>query len=263
MTSRPFDGLDGGCQCGLACAVRDDPQFGRLHAGVGVPVDGLPHDFDGDAVLREELGDPGQHAGLVGDVEADVVAGDGCVDGQRGHVPGGRFGRARAAQDNAAGRGDEVAQHGGRRRGAAGALAVEHQFAGVLGFDEDGVEGAADGGQRVFARASRVGCTRTETPDRRLVRAAFSAIASSLMTKPGVLRARRCPPARDGADALAVDVLQGEPGVEGQRGEDGGLGGSVVAFDVGGRVGFRVAQALGLGQRVGELRRPWSPSGPG
>ena len=63
--------------------------------------------------------------------------------------------RPGSAQDHAAGRGDEVAQHGGRRRGAAGALAVEHQLAGVFRFDEHGVERSADGGQRVLARQQR------------------------------------------------------------------------------------------------------------
>ena len=66
-------------------------------------------------------------------------------------MPRGGFGPAGAAQDDAAGRGDEVAHHGGRRRRAAGAMAVEHELAGVLGLDEHGVEGTADGGQGVFA----------------------------------------------------------------------------------------------------------------
>ena len=70
-------------------------------------------------------------------------------------MAGGGFRAAGAAQDQAAGGRDEVAQHGGRRRGSAGALAVEHQFPGVFRLDEDGVERAADGGQRVLARQER------------------------------------------------------------------------------------------------------------
>ena len=58
-----LDGLDGCCKCGFACTVCHDPQFGRFHVGVSVAVDGLPHDFDGDAVLREELGDPARTPG--------------------------------------------------------------------------------------------------------------------------------------------------------------------------------------------------------
>ena len=96
-----------------------------------------------------------QHARLVGNVEADVVARVDGVDGQRGNVADGGLGLRRAAQDNPAGGGDEVAQDGRRRRGSAGALAVEHQLAGVLGFDEHGVERAVDGRQRVLARQQR------------------------------------------------------------------------------------------------------------
>ena len=51
-----------------------------------------------------------------------------------------------------------------------------------------------------------------------------------------------------------MDVLQVEARVEGQRRQDRGLGGGVVAFDVGRGVGLGVAEALGLGEGVGELR---------
>ena len=147
-----LDGLDGGCQCSLACAVGHDPQFRRLDIRIGIAVDGLPHDLNGDAVVGEEPGDLGQHAGLVRDVESDVVAGDRGGDGKRGHLAGRGLGTAGTAQDDAAGGGDEVAHHGRGGRLAAGALAVEHQLAGVFGLDEDGVEGSVHRGQRVFAR---------------------------------------------------------------------------------------------------------------
>ena len=172
--------------------------------------------------------------------------------GSAWHVPRGGFGAAGAAQDNAAGRGDEVAQHGGRRRGAAGTLAVEHELAGVLGFDEDGVECTADSGERVFAGQQRGVDTDGDAGFAVLVNQ-FLGDRQQLDDKAGFLGGgdvRR----GDRRDALAGDVFQGEPRVEGQRGKDRGLGGGVVAFDVGRGVGFRVAQALGLGQRVGELR---------
>ena len=56
---------------------------------------------------------------------------------------------------------------------------------------------------------------------------------------------------RDFGDALAVHVVGGHPGVEGDGGQDGGLGGCVVSLDVGGGVGLGVAQRARVGQRVG------------
>ncbi len=50
--------------------------------------------------------------------------------------------------------------------------------------------------------------------------------------------------------ALAVDVVEAHARVEGDPGEDGGLGGGVEAFDVGGRVGLGVPQGGGLVQSL-------------
>ena len=50
--------------------------------------------------------------------------------------------------------------------------------------------------------------------------------------------------ALDRLDALAVDVAGDDVGVEGDAGEDRGLGGGVEALDVGGRVALGVAEAL-------------------
>ena len=52
----------------------------------------------------------------------------------------------------------------------------------------------------------------------------------------------------DLADALDGDVVEAHAGVEGQGGDDGGLGGGVQAVDVGGGVGLGVAELLGGGQ---------------
>ena len=56
----------------------------------------------------------------------------------------------------------------------------------------------------------------------------------------------------DLGDALAVDVGGGDPGVEGQAGQDRGLGRGVEALDVGGRVGLGVAELLRLLERLVE-----------
>ena len=78
-----------------------------------------------------------------------------------------------------------------------------------------------------------------------------SQIASSLTTEPIVPGGLDVGRGHLG-DALAVHVGGGHPGVEGQRGQDRGLGGGVEPLDVGGRVGLGVAELLGLLERLGE-----------
>ena len=52
----------------------------------------------------------------------------------------------------------------------------------------------------------------------------------------------------DGADVLDGDVVEADAGVEGEGGDDGGLGGGVEAVDVGGGVGLGVVELLGAGE---------------
>ena len=52
----------------------------------------------------------------------------------------------------------------------------------------------------------------------------------------------------DLGDALAINVVGGHPGVEGDGGQDRGFGRGVVAFDVGGGIGLGVAERAGVGQ---------------
>ena len=90
------------------------------------------------------VGDRGQHAGLVGDVEA--ARGSGWAS-RPSAAPAGRRTptrpRPRAPVEPVAGDRDEVAEHGARGRRAAGAAAVEHQLPGRLGLDEHRVVGLA------------------------------------------------------------------------------------------------------------------------
>ena len=53
----------------------------------------------------------------------------------------------------------------------------------------------------------------------------------------------------DPRDPFPVDIARHDLGAKGDVGQDGSLGGGVVALDVGRRVALRVAQALRLGQR--------------
>ena len=57
----------------------------------------------------------------------------------------------------------------------------------------------------------------------------------------------------DAGDAFAVDHLERHGGVEGEAREDRGLLRGVVALDIGGGVGLGVAEALRVGEHVGEL----------
>ncbi len=68
------------------------------------------------------------------------------------------------------------------------------------------------------------------------------------------LAGRRDVTGGDVADALPVHVRSRDPGVEGQPGEDRRLGSGVETFDVGGRVGFGVAERLCLLECVVEAR---------
>ena len=183
-----------------------------------------------------------------------------------GSMPGGGFGAAGAAQHQAAGGGDQVAQHGRGRRGAAGALAVEHELAGGLGLDEHRVEGAVHGGQRMLAREQRGVDAHAHAPPTVAVsavrRCSFSAMASSLMTKPASLAA---------AMSAAVTCVMpwqwtsssAKARMEGQRGQDGGLGGGVVALDVRRRISLRVPQARWPRPARPQTARRWCPSGRG
>ena len=141
--------LDRGGELRVGRLVRDDDELGVVVAAL--LADGL----DRDAVLGERGGDRGQHAGAVVDVDRDVVAGEGLPHRQHRPVGVRRLAGAAGAGEPVAGDGDQVAEHRGRGRRAAGAGAVEHQLAGGLGLDEHRVVGLAHRGQRVRPRDHR------------------------------------------------------------------------------------------------------------
>ena len=151
--------------------------------------------------------------------------------------------------------GDEVAEHGGGGRRTARAGPVEHQLPGGLGLDEDRVVRLAHGGERVAQRDHRRVHARGDGP------AVGGALADGEQLD-GAAHALGGGDVGGGdlGDALAVHVVEAHAGVEGDPGEDGGLGGGVEALDVGGRVGLGVAEGGGLVERLADSRRRWSPS---
>ncbi len=57
-------------------------------------------------------------------------------------------------------------------------------------------------------------------------------------------------------DALAVNVVEPDAGLEGELGQDRQLVGGVGAVDIQGRVGLGVAERLGLAQGLARRARP-------
>ena len=166
--------------------------------------------------------------------------------------------RPAAAQHPVAGRHHQIAHHRRCGRRAAGALAVEHQPACGLGLDHHGVERAVDRGQRVGQRHQRR-VDPGRNPLLPIVGGDSLADRQQLdgaAQRPGRLEVGR----GDLGDALAVDVVGGDPGVEGDGRQDGRLGRGVVALDVGGGIGLGVAQRAGVGQRRGVVGAGDCPS---
>ena len=102
-------------------------------------------------LLAEDLGQPCQHAGSVGDGEAEVIP---AADLARGSQDGGRcrFGpevtQSRGETGPAGDDLDQVADDGRRRRHRAGPSAVEQRIADGIAHHADRVVRSADLGQR-------------------------------------------------------------------------------------------------------------------
>ena len=212
--------------------------------GVG-PATLLADGLDGDVVVGERVGDRGEHTGAVVDVDRHVVARAGLPHRLHRAVGVRRLPRAARPGESVAGDRHQVAEHGAGGGRATGPGAVEHQLPGGLGLHEDRVVGLADTGQRVRAR------------DHRRVHARGDLVAAQLADREQLDHRAHVAGAGDVGrghlgDALAVDVGRGDARVEGQAGQDRGLGGGVEPLDVGGRVGLGVAELLGLLQRLGE-----------
>ena len=226
-------------QGGVRRGVGDDDELGVVAAAL------LAHRLDRHVVAGERLGDPGQHAWFVGHVQRDVVAGQRLAHRQGGQVGIGARVRPAGPGELVARDRDDVAEHGARRRHAPGTSPVEHQPARGLRLDEHRVVSLADPGQRVRARDHR-----RMHPHRDPAVAAL-ADRQQLDHVPELAGAGDVG-GGDPSDPLPVHAGRGDPGVEREPGQDGGLGGSVEPLDVGGRVSLRVTERLRLLQRVRE-----------
>ena len=226
-----------------------DAQLLDLAVVAGVGHGGLQilvHTVDGDTVLGELGGDGGQHARLVVDQEAHGECSLGGGNRSLRQILVQRDGRAGAASSNVAGFGHHVAHDGGGGRSAAGATAVEHEVVGGLGLDEHGVEGAVHGGQRVvLVNQGRVDAGGD----------AGLAVLDHGEQLDDLVLGGGCGDVVGGdlGDAFDGHIVDGHGGVEAEGGHDGGLVGSIVAFDVAGRVGFGVALGLGVLEHVVKL----------
>ena len=140
---------------------------------------------------------------------------------------------------------DEVAEHGAGRRPAAGTAAVEHELAADLALDEHGVEGAA---HRRPAGASGAPWPGGPGPRRSGPPSTQLGDGQQLHRRSRAGRRRRCRPRSMPLMPSRCTSASTTSRPEGQRGQDGGLGGGVVALDVGRRV------ALGQTERWASAR---------
>ena len=204
----------------------------------------LHHAAHADAVLGEHAGHGGQHAGTVGNGEADVVLGAQLLHGNDGQVVGaGAADHRRDAERHVARNLQHVAhdRRGGRTR--AGALTEEHGLAHGVARYVDCVEHAVDlghlmglrqhGGMHAHIDAlGRAMRQRQQLDD-------VAHVVSGVHVK-----------LRDVADALGVDIVELHAAVKGDRCQDGDLRSGVETVHVGGGVGLGEALRLSLGQRV-------------
>ena len=93
-----------------------------------------------------------QHTLLVGDREVDVVARRGLAHRRDRQLRIRRLAWCATAVELVARRHDQIAHHRGCGRSATGALAVEHEAAGVVSLDHDGVEGPVHRRERMLSR---------------------------------------------------------------------------------------------------------------
>ena len=205
-------------------------------------------------LLTQYLGQPGEHAGPVGDREMEVIAALDPAGGSE-HDGGGRFGpevQHSRRQSGPAGHDvDQVAddRRGGRHR--ARASAVEEGVSHGVANHADRVVRAADLGQRrpVLDQGRRDAQLQPVFRELRQGQQLDGIAKLAGVLEVGQMQA---------VDALAVNVVEPDARLEGQLGQDRQLVGGVGTVDVQGRIGLGVTELLGPGAG---LPRRASPRG--
>jgi hypothetical protein len=233
--------VHGGGEGGAGAGLGGDDE-GQAVAGVAAVLkDGV----DVDGGVAEDAGDGGDDAGAVGDDEAEIVGGEevsGYGERLRGEADGGA----------ALGDGEDVGHDGDGGGMAAGSVAGEDDVATELAAGDDHVLGAVGPGDgRGFG--DEHGADAGEDLRRSVggIRFGFDLGAGDLADGAAEFFGVGVVERGDVRDGLGGDVVGVELGVEGEAGEDAELGAGVKAVDVGGGIGFCVAEGLGCLQDFG------------
>ena len=226
----------------FAHAVGQDDQVGLLLALAGFA---LQHGIDADACVGQQARDLGEHAGLVGHAQAQVVAGHDLAHRQHGVVAH-RIGlesqvrhSMRGVRRVQAGDVHQVGDHGAGRRLAARTLAVVQGRADGIGLHHHRIHRAFDIGDQPLGRHQRRVHPQLDALGRALGDAQELDAIAQLLGVADVLRAQL-------GDAFDIGLVELHRDAEGDRRHDGGLVRGVHPFDVEGGVGLGIAQALRL-----------------
>ncbi len=193
-------------------------------------------------MLREHTGDRREHSRFVGYGKDDVVADERVLRGPDVRHPRvtGTERRTPTGHDVASDL-DDVARYRGSRGRASRPSAEEHELADVLALDEDRVEHIPHRRERVRLRQHRGVHPRRDAPVPALRDRHQLHLVSEVVRGADVAGGHP-------RDALPRDVGRDDRGPECEGCQDRQFGGSVVAVDVGRRVGFRIAEGIGFGE---------------
>ena len=203
-------------------------------------IAGLLHDgADVDLLVGKRRGDGGHDARPVFDQEADVM---GNLElGAHAGRGGGNLDAARAV-----GEGEQIADHGDRRRLAAGAVAGEDHIAAVVAGGDDHILRSLRPGQRRTQR-NQHGANSGREPALDLLGARN--LADGAAEVAGIAEVD----GRDGGDGPGNDFLGIDLDAEDEAHEDGKLGARVESAHVFSGIGFGIAPGLSLGQHLCKL----------